>query len=87
MALRKISPPSASGDGWYAQITSGIVFLTLTNFQRKEPLVLPEQFRPKRTQTFSNKFGNVDVRPWGAVDFYLGDYQGSVYLTMSWPVA
>ena len=88
MALRKIAPvtETASGTGWIAKKYGNIVFLRFWGFSGRS-IQIPAGFTPAESHSLPYRFGAIDVRDNGLVQIITGDYNGSVYATVSYPIA
>lgn len=84
MTLTRITPPSASGPGWYLTRYGALAVLRLRayaggNFQ------LPDGFTPSADCTFRQPYGDVNLRTAGAVQ--LPAVTGTIWDTFTYPVA
>ena len=88
MALRKVTPvpESSSGEGWSVKKVGGVVFLQFWRFTDRS-LKLPAAFTPAESHSLPYRFGAIDVKTDGSVTIITGDYNGSVYATVSYPAA
>lgn len=88
MALNKIAPvaETASGAGWSVRKHGQVVFLRFWGFSGRS-LQLPAGFTPAESHSLPYRFGAIDVRDNGLVQIITGDYNGSVYATVSYPIA
>lgn len=88
MALRKVTPvpESASGTGWSVKKIGKVVFLRFWGFSDRT-LQLPAEFAPAESHSLPYRFGAIDVKADGSVTIITGDYNGSVYATVSYPAA
>ncbi|STC76481.1 Uncharacterised protein [Corynebacterium minutissimum] len=87
MALRLVNTvATASGEGWSAKKTGQVAFLRFWGFTGRS-IQLPAAFAPMESHSLPYRFGAIDVRPGGSVSIITGDYLGSVYATVSYPIA
>lgn len=84
MALRKISPPSVSGSGWYVTRYGALAVLRLRSYSGGD-FTLPQGFTPSADCTFRQSYGDVNLRTGGAVQ--LPAVNGSIWDTFTYPVA
>lgn len=82
MALRKISPPSASGPGWYVTRYGALAVLRLRNYSGGD-FTLPDGFMPAADCTFMFPGGKLDMRTRGTVTVT----GTNIWHTVTYPVA
>lgn len=82
MALTRITPPSASGPGWYVTRYGALAVLRLRNYTGGD-FTLPDGFKPALDCTFRQAYGDVNLRTTGAVTVP----SGNIWDTFTYPVA
>lgn len=82
MALSKITPPSASGPGWYVTRYGALAVLRLRNYTDGD-FTLPDGFTPAVDCTFRQVYGDVNLRTSGSVTVP----SGNIWDTFTYPVA
>lgn len=84
MALRKLSPPTVSGPGWYLNRYGGLAVLRLRNYSGGTTIALPPRFAPTADCTYRQAYGDVNIRISGEVT--LPDITGTIWDTFIYPV-
>ena len=84
MALRKLTPPSTSGPGWYVTRYGALAILRLRHYSGVTTLTLPESFTPTADCTYRRAYGDVNIRATGNVT--LPDITGTIWDTFIYPV-
>lgn len=84
MALTRITPPSASGPGWYVTRYGALAVLRLRNYSGTT-LTLPGGFTPTADCTYRQAYGDVNIRMSGNVN--LPDVPQTIWDTFVYPVA
>ena len=84
MALTRITPPSASGPGWYVTRYGALAVLRLRNYTGGD-FTLPQGFTPSMDCTFRQAYGDVNIRTTGNVT--LPEVTGTIWDTYIFPVS
>lgn len=84
MALRKISPPSVSGPGWYVTRYGALAVLRLRSYSGGD-FTLPQGFTPSLDCTYRQVYGDVNLRTTGVAQ--LPTVTGTIWDTFTYPVA
>ena len=85
MGLTRITPPSASGPGWYLTRYGALAILRLRSYSGGSTIALPTEFTPAADCTYRQPYGDVNIRTTGNVT--LPEFTGTIWDTYIFPVS